>query len=301
MVPPGLLRVTTGDSSQARATRRGIICMVAAMTFFTINDAFFKLAAANVPVWQLIFLRSLLVSLITFAAARSVASIDVMLGMFRGRVGLRALTEATAMLLYLWSLTHIPIANAAAIILSSPLFLAGFAALFLGERVTLGRWAAALLGFVGVLFIVQPHPGAFDVWSLVCLASTLLFATRDVLTRGIPAAIPSTVVALATAVVGTLLALLMMLLTGTSAVGARDAGYIVAAAFFVAAGFYLITVSFRSAEVSVVGPFRYSSLLVAVALGYFIWGEVPNALGWLGVALMLGAGALMLLLERRRS
>lgn len=293
--------MNAAEALHARATRRGIICMVAAMAFFTVNDAFFKLAAVNVPVWQLIFLRSLLVSLLTFAAARSVASTDVILGMFRGRVGLRALTEATAMLLYLWSLTHIPIANAAAIILSSPLFLAAFAALFLGERVTAGRWTAAVLGFVGVLLIVQPRPGAFDVWTLVCLASTVLFATRDVLTRGIPAAIPSTVVALATAVAGTVLALVMMLLTDVRAVGARDAGYIVAAAFFVAAGFYLIAVSFRSAEVSVVGPFRYSSLLVAVALGYLVWGEVPNVLGWFGVALMLGAGALMLVLERRRS
>ncbi|MFN0164078.1 MAG: DMT family transporter [Burkholderiales bacterium] len=293
--------MNAAEALHARATRRGIICMVAAMAFFTVNDAFFKLAAANLPVWQVIFLRSFLVVLLTFAAARSVASMDVILGMFRGRLGLRALTEATAMLLYLWSLTHIPIANAAAIILSSPLFLAGFAALFLGERVTAGRWAAALLGFVGVLLIVQPRPGAFDIWTLVCLVSTVLFATRDVLTRGIPVAIPSTVVALATAVAGTVLALVMMLMTDIKPVGARAAGYIVAAAFFVAAGFYLIAVSFRSAEVSVVGPFRYSSLLVAVALGYLVWGEVPNALGWLGVTLMLGTGALMLVLERRRS
>ena len=72
------------------------------------------------------------------------------------------------------------------------------------------------------------------------------------------------------------------------------------AALFVAAGYYLIIASFRQGEIAVISPFRYTALLVALLLGYVLWGDIPNLLAWCGIALLIGAGLYVILRERRR-
>ena len=71
-------------------------------------------------------------------------------------------------------------------------------------------------------------------------------------------------------------------------------------AFFVAGGFYLIIASMRQGEIAVISPFRYSGLIVALILGYFVWGDVPNTLAWCGITLLIGSGIWVLQGERSR-
>jgi drug/metabolite transporter (DMT)-like permease len=72
------------------------------------------------------------------------------------------------------------------------------------------------------------------------------------------------------------------------------------ASLCLAAGYHLLTLSMRLGDMSVIGPFRYSGLLMALVLGYWMWGDVPNVLAWCGIALVVAAGLGLLQAERRR-
>ena len=103
-------------------------------------------------------------------------------------------------MVYLTSLFHLPIGNATAINMATPLVISLMAAVVLHERLSGARWLAIVVGFAGVLLVVQPAADAFNAWALLCLSGTLLGAARDLLTRAIHANVPSVLVTLSTAV-----------------------------------------------------------------------------------------------------
>jgi drug/metabolite transporter (DMT)-like permease len=217
------------------------------------------------------------------------------------RVLLRALLDSLATVTYLSSLFHLPIANATAINMATPLFITLIAVLALGEKVGGARWLAIATGFIGVLLVVQPSGSAFNAYALLCLGGTLLHASRDLVTRTIDRSIPSIVVTLSTAVAVTVLAAVWGVFQDWRPVAWQQLALLAAASVFLSGGYYLLTISMRSGEISVIAPFRYAGLLFAVVLGYAVWGDVPNALAWSGIALLVGAGLFVLHGERSRS
>ncbi len=298
----------SGPAAQHHAeNRRGILWMCAAMASFVINDALVKYASQSMPTAQLIFLRGAMATVLVLAVARALGggggargSGGALRDLAQSRVALRAGVDAVATMLYLVSLFNMPLPNAMAINLASPVVIALLAALFLGERVDGVRWFAIGVGFVGVLLVVQPHAEGFNVFALVCLLSTLLFSVRDLLTRRIAAGIPSILITLSSAIAVTLLAGGVSLIEGWRPFGAFELGLLAAASVFLAAAYYAIISSLRQGEVSVIAPFRYTGLLWALGLGFLVWGDVPNLLTWGGIALLVCAGLLMLDAERRR-
>jgi drug/metabolite transporter (DMT)-like permease len=202
-------------------------------------------------------------------------------------------------MLYLVSLFHLPISSATAINMTSPLIIAGLAALLLGERVGPHIWLAAVAGFVGVLLIVQPQADGLDGYVILCVLATVLLSVRDLLTRRVHVRIPSILVTLSTTVSVTLLAGAFALLEGWSPVGTFDLGLLAVAAVFLAAAYFLTISSMRRGDLSLVAPFRYSGLLFATIVGFAIWGDIPNALGWSGIVLLIGSGIYVLHASRR--
>jgi drug/metabolite transporter (DMT)-like permease len=121
------------------------------------------------------------------------------------------------------------------------------------------------------------------------------------MTRRIPQGIPSILITVAATLAACLLSGVWTLTQGWRPFGALQLLLVLCAALFVAAGFYLIVASMRQGEMSVIGPFRYTGLLVALVLGFAIWGDAPNLLAWTGIALMIASGLYILLGERVRS
>ncbi len=276
--------------------------MALAMASFVANDALVKFVSQSLPAAQLIFLRGL------FAVALLMGAAQVM-GLFRSPakrelgalqqvmlrpVMLRSALDAFATLVYLTSLFHLPIGNATAINMATPLMITLFVVLVWHEKVSTGRWVAILLGFVGVLMIVQPVADSFNVWALLCLAGTALHAARDICTRKIPGHVPSVLITLGTAVSVTLLSAALSLAQGWQPFTLQHLGMLAAASVFLSVGYYLLILSTRAGDMSVVAPFRYVGLLFALVLGWVVWGDLPNVVAWSGIGLLLGAGLYML-------
>ena len=197
-------------------------------------------------------------------------------------------------MVYLTSLFHLPLGNATAINMSTPLIITLMAAVALRERVGRTRWIAIAVGFAGVLLVVQPAANGFNAWALLCLTGAVLGAARDLLTRTIRANVPTVLITLATAVATSLLAGLAAATQTWEPVSLPQFGLLAVAGVFLSIGYYLLIVSLRAGEISVTSPFRYTALLFALLIGWAVWGDVPNALAWAGIALLVGAGLHML-------
>jgi drug/metabolite transporter (DMT)-like permease len=280
---------------------RGILAMSASVVVFIFNDALIKLAAESVPSIQAIGVRGVFATLwCTLALLASGAWRRIAMA-GHPYVLLRGALEAAAAIIYLVALFHIPFAIATAVNLSTPLVLTVLAVLMLGEDVRWRRWSAVSLGFLGVLLVIQPTPGDLNSWTWVALVGTFIGAFRDVLTRYLPPGVPTLVVSFTTAITVAIAGCGGALLEGWQPMSGRALGFIVASSALLAMGYQFLVVALRSgAEISVIGSFRYGSILWAIAIGYVVWGDVPNALALCGIAVIVGAGLYILHRERLR-
>ena len=288
------------DAARRAANRRGILAMAAGMASFVANDTVVKYVSESLPAGQLIFLRGVFATLLLLAIAQASGTTGQLRMLLDRKVVLRAGFDAFATMVYLTSLFHLPIANATAINMATPLFITLFAVLAFKEQVGTGRWLAIATGFTGVLLVVQPSGAAFNAYALLCLGGTLLHAARDLTTRVIDPRIPSILVTVSTAIAVTLLAGLWSLWQGWLPVNARQLALLATASVFLSGGYFLLTVSMRGGEMSLIAPFRYTGLLFAIVLGFVVWGDIPNALAWGGIALLVVAGLYVLHGERNR-
>ena len=286
---------------RASHNRIGIAWMILGMSAFIGNDAIMKAVGERLPAAQMIVVRGAMAIALMLLVAARMGALDRIRDVARGWVLLRASCEGVGTVLYLAALFHLPLANITAINLSSPLFIVVLAKVFLQERVDLARWLAIALGFAGVLLVVQPATDGFNVYAWMCLLATLIYAFRDLLTRKISSATPSILVTLATAGVVWLMAAVVMAFQGWMPMQGRELGWLSLSSLLVSTGYYALIAAMRHGEMTVIAPFRYVGLLWAVLLGYFVWGTLPNAMGWCGIALLIGAGLYMVRQQRTGS
>lgn len=279
-------------SATSSDNTRGILAMLVGMGLFVLNDALMKLASAHFPASQMMAVRGV------FAAA---LGLGLVLAMGEGRhltrlaqpfVLGRALIESAVAFLFITALATAPLANVTAILNATPILVTAILVIFGLERVGWRRWAAILVGFGGVLLIVRPGPAGFDASALLALGAAALMAVRDLFTRLIHADTPSIVVAFGTTLTVGIMGFVLGWATGQAwaPVWRPQTVILVAAALLVTAANIAVVTAFRRADISVVSPFRYSSVLLALVVGFAVFGDFPDPVALTGFALVVGAG-----------
>ncbi len=280
---------------------RGILAMAASVVVFILNDALIKLAAETMPSVQAIGVRGIFATLWCGLALLATGAWRRLSLALHPMVMMRGSLEAAAAIVYLIALFHIPFAIATAVNLSTPLILTILAVLLLKEDVRWRRWTAVIVGFAGVLLVIQPRPADINAWTWMALAGAFIGAFRDTIARWLPAAVPTLVVSFATAIIVAVVGCGWALVEGWQPMGWRGLGFVVASSLLLATGYQFLVIALRSGgELSVIGSFRYSSILWALVIGYVVWGEVPNTLAILGIAVIVGSGLYILRRERVR-
>jgi len=283
--------------------RRGVIAMSAGMVSFVMNDTLVKFVSHTLPAAQLIFLRGLLSVFVLLLLARltdpQTLSSEWRQHLTQRWVLLRSFLDGAASLVYLSALFNMPMANVTAINMSTPLLIALLSGLLLGVHVSMRNWLIIGLGFAGVLLVVQPQTEGFNGWAWVALAGTCLHAMRDMCVRFIPHHIPSNVIAIGTALTATVMAGVWSVFIDWVPVSVLHWCMMAAASLFLSSGYFCLILATRMADMSVIAPFRYMGLLTAVVCGFVIWGDIPNSLAVCGMLLLVGAGLLMLRLNRQ--
>jgi drug/metabolite transporter (DMT)-like permease len=268
----------------------GIAAVIGAGAAMMTADALARVAVAETGLGQTIAGRGLVACLILSAAGLAQRQLAWHPGMLSLPVVVRVLAEVGAGICFVGALVTMPIANATAILQFIPLVTTLAASLLFAEAVGWRRWVAGLIGLAGVLLILQPGTSGFTWWSMLAVGAMLCMSTRDLATSRIDRSIPTLLIGAVSAAAVTVAGAGLATATGWVVPDVRSLLFTAAAGAALAVGFIFLVFGMRNAEMSAIAPFRYFTLLWALLLGYFVWGEVPNSLAWGGIALVVATG-----------
>jgi drug/metabolite transporter (DMT)-like permease len=284
---------------------RAILLMTAAMAAFTANDACMKVLSERLSLMQTIFLRGVPTTFVLWLMAAQVMRRHPPMALpprDRRMIGLRAAADVAGTVAFLSALAHMPLANLSAILQSLPLAVAVAGAVVLREPLGPARLGAVLCGFAGVLVILRPGTAAFDIWSLVGLASVAAVVVRDLVTRRISAAAPSPTVALVTALAVTLTAgVALPFAGGWRMPDPGSVGLILCAAGCLIVGHLTVVMATRAGDLAAAAPFRYTALVFAILLGWAVFGDLPDTATLVGAGIVVCAGIMAARAEWRRA
>lgn len=287
---------------------RGIALKLGSVAVFMTMSSLIKAASDAVPPGEAVFFRSvfavpvILIWLIATRGLRAGLVTSNPLGHFwRGLVGTAAMGFGFA------GLGLLPLPEVTAIGYAAPLLTVVFAAMFLGEQVRAFRIFAVALGMAGVLVVLSPRLTALSageigsgeaLGAIVVLVGAVFAALAQVFVRRLVTEEKTTAIVFYFSINSALLSL-VTLPFGWTWPDPASAAMLVAAGLFGGVGQVLLTSSYRNADASVVAPFDYASMLLALGVGYAVFGEVPTWTMLGGAALVVGAGILIIWRESR--
>jgi drug/metabolite transporter (DMT)-like permease len=278
----------------------GVAAMLGATASFVICDTFMKLAAENLPPFEVLFLRGIAASLSCAVLVVLRGEWHAISGIRNPRALLRAVAETFSVLCYIVALARMPIADVIAIVQTAPLILILGVAFLVREKIGAARVVLVLLGFVGALMVAQPDASGISPAALLAFASALLIAARDLIGRDVPTAIPVTVVALATNLMVMAAAAAMSLGVETwTPPTARHISFLAIAGLLVTLAHAGLLLAYRLGRTTVIAPFFYSFAPWALLSGLIVWGALPNPLALAGILLICISGVASVLLDQR--
>lgn len=277
---------------------RAAFFMMAGSCAFAVNDTFLKLLGTDLGMFQILTMRGCVVTLI-FAALLWVqrAMISGLCQRDRVLLALRSGAEMGAAFFFFKALFDMPLANITAILQVVPLTVAGAAYLFLSEPLGWRRLLAILLGMGGVLLIVRPGTDTFTAASVYALLCVVMVTLRDLITRIMAKGVPSSMVALTTAIGVTILGAVGSVTESWVMPQSAALLWLGGTVVFTVLGYYLVILAMRRGELTFVAPFRYAALLAALLLGWFVLGEWPMPLTFVGSAIVVATGVYTLYRE----
>ncbi|WP_170468092.1 DMT family transporter [Ruegeria arenilitoris] len=279
---------------------KGALLMMGSMAAFTVNDTMIKAAGADLPLFQMVAMRGVLATVLVFLLARHLGALHMNFPRHdKWLVAARCLAELSATFFFLTALLHMPLANVTAVLQALPLTVTLGAVLFFGEHIGWRRILAIGMGFVGMLLIVRPGPDGFSIYAVYALIAVASVTVRDLITRRMSIHVPSLAVTLATSLSITVAAGIATAVTGWEPVPTGAGVLVACAAVFVLTGYLCSVMVMRVGDVGFVAPFRYSSLIWALALGWLVFGDWPDTITMLGAVLVVAAGLFTLFRERR--
>jgi len=294
----------------------GIVCLCIGIAIFSVQDLILKLLSANYPLSEAMVLRS-------------ITAIPFMLGIVAwydgGLSGLvtkrwaallaRGILNFVAYTSYYLALAALPMATTVALYFIAPLLIVILSVFILKEYVSFQRWIAVAVGFLGVVIIIRPGGDLFDWAALLPILGGFAYALSMILARTMGTKDSAAAMAFwgnnAFLICG--FALSAVFGTGTHAEAIHpslafltrgwvmptllDAGLMCTCGLIAAVGLTLLTQAYRIGQSSVVAPFEFSFAFWGILWGWLIWGQWPDAMGWLGITIIIAAGVYVLRAE----
>jgi drug/metabolite transporter (DMT)-like permease len=280
----------------------GISYRVAAMACMAILATIVKWTGqAGVPVFEIILFRNLFAFVPLGLYIWRTTGFEVLKTQRPMGHLVRATVGLSGMVCGFSALQHLPITEATALQFASPLFMTALSALLLSERVGRHRWAAVIVGFIGVLVMARPVPGHFNLVGVsLGLMAALGAAGAMVAIRQISDTERGPTIVFYFTLGGTILGLVGCLLFSWVVPDWKIAALLVVGGIVGGVGQLFLTEALRQAPIGVVAPFDYTQLIWATGLGLLLWGEVPHLTTVVGAVLVAGSGVYILHRELRR-
>ena len=272
-----------------QALRAGLF-MVLAMGSFVLNDTLIKLVGQSLPVGEIIMVRGFMAFLVIAAICLQQGVITGIAHLTAPVVIARNCLDLISTIAFVTALMHMQIANLTAVMQAVPLAVALLSMVFLREHVGPRRMTAIILGFIGVVMIVKPSIASFNVYEALALIIVFGVALRDIVTKRIPARIPTFVIALGNAGFVTIGGAVLCLMQGFRWPELWQFGLLATAAVFLASGYLFMVATLRLGDLSGTAPYRYSIMVFAIISGIVVFREFPDWFSILGMVLIVGTG-----------
>lgn len=287
-------------ASAPNAQLIGIGCMVLAASFLPVMNGLVQLLSPRYSSEQLIWARSLshlLFIVVLFAPRHGLGFILTKKPV--AQIG-RSILLLASTSLFFHGVKELPLAKAASISFTAPLIVAMLAWPVLGERLTVSRIVAVVIGFTGVLIVIRPGSEVFQWASLLILGSAACYAIYQLLTRRVAGHDPPETSAVYSVLVGSIVMTAVVPFYWRTPVDLTDAAIMSGLGILGGLGHYFVARAMVYAAASVVTPFQYWQMVGSVIVGYFVSGKLPDAFTWLGAAVIISAGLFILWQETRK-
>ena len=273
-----------------QSARMGIALMLLAIALFSVMDAMVKWLGQTYPTMQIMFFRSVfaLIPLAFLIGQMGGIAAALRVNDKKGHV-IRCFTGLAALSIFFYCFAHMKLADVVAISFAAPLFITALSVPILGERVGKRRWSACLVGFAGVLVMVNPGASLFGQMALLALVGTVFYSLAIIYVRKLSKTETNASIVFyftVTCIVVSGAVLPFQWVTPSL----FDWALLIAVGLVGGMAQIVITQAFRLAEVSQVMPLEYTHMIWAVGFGYVIWAEFPGASTWLGVAIVTASG-----------
>jgi drug/metabolite transporter (DMT)-like permease len=270
-----------------------------AMVIFPFMDGTAKLLSETYSVLQVTWARYVFHFLVLLPLVLWRYPVRMLLPERVGPQILRSIFLLGGTLFFFAGLSYLPIVDMLALSFVAPLIITLAAPFVLGEQVSARRIGAAAVGFVGALIILRPGTGLFQWAALFGIATGVMIACYDMLTRRIARAVPSAIALIYTSIVGVVVLSLLVPFDWRP----PTPGDLALMVFMGASGAFchwLLILAYERAEASLLAPFVYAELITATFVGYYFFGDLPDAYTWTGIAILVASGLYISYRERHR-
>ena len=290
----------------------GIACVVAAVVLFVLQDALIKWLSGDYPLHEIVLVRAASAVCVTLVAMRLEGGIHLLrtrrIGLHLVRAGLLVIANSAFFL----ALAAMTIAEATSIFFVAPLVITALSALMLHEAVGPRRWVAVCIGLAGVVVMLRPGEGALELVALLPLVAAAAYALMQIVTRRLGTTERASTIAfyaqsgfiVVSVVVGLSVGhgrfapaddpSLAFLLRAWTVPSVPDAALFLGIGVINGIGGYLMSQAYRITKPSVLAPFEYVALPMAVTWGVVFFGDWPDPITYAGMALICGSGLYVL-------
>ena len=278
---------------------KGIFLMIISMASFAVGDTFVKISGAFLSPAQIMFflIAGGLIIFALIAKFKGESLLDSRA--FSPVLLIRYLAEMIGLVAMIMGLTKIPLSVVGTVTQASPILVAAGAVFFFKEIVSWRRWSSIVIGFIGVVLVIQPGSQNLDyavIWAVVALVA---FSIRDLVTRLTPPDIPSASIATFTMIAAFPFTAAWVYFGGEKFFPPEIDWLVVASMIILGSfGYLLLITSLRLGELSAIMPFRYSRIVFLLILGVLVFGERPTTSMLVGAALILISGVYIMWREK---
>jgi len=278
---------------------KGIFLMIMSMASFAAGDTFVKISGAVLSPAQIMFFL-IAGGLIIFAMIAKIKGENLLDSRaFSPVLLIRYFAEMIGLVAMIMGLTKIPLSVVGTVTQASPILVAAGAVFFFKEIVSWRRWSSIVIGFIGVVLVIQPGSQNLDyavIWAVVALVA---FSIRDLVTRLTPPDIPSASIATFTMIAAFPFTAAWVFFGGEKFFPPEIDWLVVASMIILGSfGYLLLITSLRLGELSAIMPFRYSRIVFLLILGVLVFGERPTTSMLVGAALILISGVYIMWREK---
>jgi drug/metabolite transporter (DMT)-like permease len=275
----------------------GIGMMLLGILLFVINDVMGKWLVATYTVGQVLLIRSIAAFLILAPLVMREGSGPILRPARPGLQAVRVLLSTVEVAFFYWAVSAMPLADVIAFYLAGPIWVAALAGPLLGEKIGWRRWAAVLVGFLGVIVALRPSGASLTVHALIAVFGSFAFALMMITSRLLRGTSDTVLVTWQTG--GALAFGLVAAPFGWVTPTAVDLGLLGLLGVVAALAHMCVNRSLKLAPAAVVVPYQYTQIAWAILFGWLIFGDLPDTQLVVGAAIIIASGLYIFTLEQR--